>query len=387
MAATLSEYQCECAAPSAVQTPQTYKQGPVVRLDKDVREVQKWAGVDQGGSMNRESRTALRDKVAEYQRQNGIEAKTPGELNKDTLDRMRQDKALPGGLVDSLEKVNPYYKPDGLPRITCVTKPGEEVKPVAKTEAPKVAEKPSLDKMGIINQDVPPEKEAQFYADMSKKYAEMVQEKCKLPKTGKFDEETLNKIKEDPQFKNLSPQIDKWKSAGLIDKDGNWDQKRHAELRVESWGKPSAPAAESGIANAPGAKPQDFKVDRAISDNLSRPGAKADNPFAGSTFKAPETSIIQGPYRLGIDPAPEIIRGPADMSKPQGTSMKLTAADGYTEGWQRFKAEYITPLFKEARENQGPQSLEVMARMAQAEVAAPAAEGTKVVTRQQFGIT
>jgi hypothetical protein len=40
-AATLSDYQCECANPNAAKTPQTYKQGPVVRLDRDVREVQK----------------------------------------------------------------------------------------------------------------------------------------------------------------------------------------------------------------------------------------------------------------------------------------------------------------------------------------------------------
>ena len=369
MRGSLSQYQCDCANPNATVTPKTYKQGPVVRRDAEVKQVQKWAGIEdpKGASMTRETRTALRDKVAEYQKQNGIEAKTPGELNKDTLERMRQDKSLPGGLVDSLEKVNPYYKPEGLPRVTCVVKPGEEVKPqIPKAEvqasgptnliSPKAAEKPSLDKLGIINQDVPPEKEAEFYAGMSKKFADMVQKKSGLPETGKFDEGTVAAMKADPQFKNLAPQVDKWRSAGLIDKDGNWDQKRHAQLRVESWG-------------------------------VQEPAAS--NPLAGVKSPSASGAVMNIPYRPGTDPAPVIMNVPTDMSKPQGGNiMKLTAADSYVQGGQMdFKSSPLSvqPMFLAAKENVGPQSLEVMARAPKPEVSADMdASNRTFANRNQF---
>lgn len=326
--ASLSDYQCECANPNAVKTPQTYKQGPVVRLDKDVREIQKWAGADEskGASMTRETRTALRDKIADYQKQNGIEAKTPGELNKDTLDRMRQDKSLPQGLTDSLQKVNPYYKPDALPRIICVTKPGEDVKPMATSPtAPKANEasniggpKDNLDKMGIINQDVPPEREAKFYADMSVKFADMVQKKSGLPLTGKMDDTTIAAMKSGPQFKNLSPQVDKWKSAGLIDKDGNWDQKRHIEMRVESWDvKEPAALAQSIIDKAQ----LSARAEVASGSGPKQSAPAGNNPFAG-----------------------------------------VSASSNYEPAGKLNFEGSVQPAFAAAKYHGGPQSLEVMAR-------------------------
>lgn len=324
---SLSDYQCECANPNAATTPKTYKQGPVVRLDKDVREVQKWAGIEdsKGASMTRDTRTAMRDKIAEYQKQNGIQTQTPGELNKDTLDRMRQDKTLPQGLADSLEKVKPYYKPQDLPRVTCVTPPAQSggAQPVT----PK--------SLGLMDVDLPPARQAALQADMVEKAARMVQKKEGLPETGRMDDSTAAAMKGKPEYKALTPQIEKWKEAGLIDKEGKWDQKRDVEMRIEAWKvKPSASADKSGPAQ--------------------------DNPFAGKKFNGGEGLITKGPASTA-DPAPRTITGPARDTDSKPTFLK-TSADGFMpQGKLNFEGS-IQPSFTAARDHIGSQSMEVMAR-------------------------
>ncbi len=238
---SLSDYQRECADSNAIKTPKTYKQGPVVRLDQDVREAQKWAGVNLDGkgaaSMNRDTRTALRDKIEEYQRQNGIEAKTPGELNKDTLEKMRQDKSLPTGLTDSLQKVNPYYKPEGIPRITCVV-PGGGDKPAAPTDsvAPvKPAEPRTPQSLGLMDVDLPPERQAALQAQMVDRVSRMVQKREGLPETGRMDESTISAMKDKPDYQVISARVGQWKEAGLLTRDGQWDKGADVQMRKEAW--------------------------------------------------------------------------------------------------------------------------------------------------------
>lgn len=377
-AATLSDYQCECANPNAVKTPQTYKQGPVVRLDRDVREIQKWAGIEdsKGASMTRETRTALRDKIAEYQKQNGLDAKTPGELNPATLERMRQDKSLPQGLTDSLQKVNPYYKPEGLPRITCTVKPGETAPEAG--ASPAAAVKPrSLDSYKLADgkgMDVDQRELPRIQAEALQNITRNFQRGQGMGQSGLMDQGTIDRMKATPGYEAFGRQIESWKKDGLVDGQGRWDQKRDADIRaqVAAAQKPQVakPAELSMITNAPGSEGE-----RRVRELES--GAPGSNPFAGKTLQGNSGTFMDLLHR-STDPAPVIIQGPYRPSDTPTVMMPLTG------GRFNFDAT-IQPTFVTAIAHSGPQSLEVMARAPKQDGLAADADATARMTqRNQF---
>lgn len=387
-AATLSDYQCECANPNAAKTPQTYKQGgPVVRLDRDVREVQKWAGIEdpKGASMTRDTRTALRDKIAEYQKQNGLDVKTPGELNQATLDRMRQDKTLPEGLADSLQKVKPYYKPEALPRITCVAKPGEAV-PEAGANKTAPVEPRSLDSYKLSDgkgMDVDQRELPRIQAEALQNITRDFQRRQGMGQSGLMDQGTIDRMKSTPGYEAFGRQIESWKKDGLVDGQGRWDQKRDADIRaqVAAAQKPQVPkAAEpSGITNIDPAEWRKKWQAGAAEAEIAGQGKPGTNPFAGKTLQGGESTFIKGPALLS-DPAPITIQGPARLSEPMGLMMPV-------QWGQRFDFENATiqPTFVTASAHSGSQSLEVMARTPKQDGPAADADATARMTqRNQF---
>lgn len=380
-AATLSDYQCECANPNAAKTPQTYKQGPVVRLDRDVREVQKWAGIEdpKGASMTRDTRTALRDKIAEYQKQNGLDAKTPGELNQATLDRMRQDKTLPEGLADSLQKVKPYYKPEALPRITCVTKPGETAPEAGANTAAPAKPPRTLDSYKLADgkgMDVDQRELPRIQAEALQNITRDFQRRQGMGQSGLMDQGTIDRMKSTPGYEAFGRQIESWKKDGLVDGQGRWDQKRDADIRaqVAAAQKPQAPrAAEpSGIGNM---DPAEWKKKWQAGAAEAGQGKPAD-PLAGTKGSSGLQTLE---WRSDRDSGrPNFMTLPNRVGDSGGTFMPASG--------ERFNFEStIQPTFVTAIAHSGPQSLEVMARAPKQDGPAVDADATARMTqRNQF---
>jgi len=264
----LSNYFVACAEDSAkpkFDKPDvsSLKQGKVVRLESDVSKVQAWAGMQterrNEGRMTVDTRQAIQQKIADYQRENNIEVagqNPAGHINAATLDAMRNDPNVPKEVVESLAKVKNFmvYSKEITSEAICKIPDVTDNQGFAPVQTPEeIANAARYDSLNLSKADAPPSVLAKNQAEALGQVLTQYQKGAGLPETGRFDNATLDQINNDPNATGMKEQYKVWDNAGLITNDGKWDQQREVQIRLGEWdarsneSSLSAPAANTGL--------------------------------------------------------------------------------------------------------------------------------------------